>query len=336
MSESRGSIGLRCAWPLCLLLAFAGACRDSGDAASGANTNGQASAGNGGQAAAVGGGGGKSGSAASAGNAAPSLPRGGSSAADGSVSSATPDSAYMCVPKRGDTGGQAPSGGACCAALGTCTATDDSPAETGLPHDTCSSELRCVPKSGAAAAADVDGGPASAVTCRVQLPGAPADAPSFEGRCVPTCFVQSSPIVGRLQQASCAPAQLCEPCFDPLTGVTTGVCERDGDAPKEAPPAGYATCGDELGYCVPSYAAGMATMQLSQLTCAASELCAPKIKAEDPSACFDRCPSSLGAGACVPMFLAANFSSFLDQSNCPVNEICGPCEVFGTRTGVCD
>jgi hypothetical protein len=331
MSDSTGSIGMRCAWPLCWLLAFAGACRDSGDAPAGVTMNMNSQSSNGGRAPAA-----SAGKGGSAGATAPNLPRGGGGGTDNSISAATPDSAYMCVPKRADTGGQARSGGTCCAGLGTCTASSDSAAESGLPHDTCSSELRCVPKSSDATTADLDAGPAGAVTCRVLLPGAPIGAPDYEGRCLPSCFVQSSPIVGRLAQGSCAPAQLCEPCYDPLTAETTGVCERAGDSPKEPAPAAYATCGDELGYCVPSYAAGMATMQLSQLTCAAGELCAPKIKAEDPNACFDRCPSALGAGACVPMFLAANFSAFLDQSNCPASQICAPCEVFGTRTGVCD
>jgi hypothetical protein len=149
--------------------------------------------------------------------------------------------------------------------------------------------------------------------------------------------VRNSPIFSRLKQATCADGETCSPCFNPLTAASTGTCERDGDQPKEPAPDGFAECGSGgLGYCVPTYAAGAQASQLVRLTCKAGELCAPKIKAADPNACFEHCMSTTGAGACVPEFIASGFSGFLMRDSCAQGEICAPCDLFGTRLGVCD
>jgi hypothetical protein len=74
-----------------------------------------------------------------------------------------------------------------------------------------------------------------------------------------------------------------------------------------------------------------------QLTCASGELCAPKIKAADPNACFVHCDGGdYGPGACVPDFLAGAFSALLKQGDCQTSELCAPCELPGVRLGVCD
>ncbi|HKP62347.1 MAG TPA: hypothetical protein VJV78_36690 [Polyangiales bacterium] len=244
------------------------------------------------------------------------------------------DSDYMCKPRKGDVGGAAESGADCCSALGTCAAGGE--ANSGLPHETCKAnpDLRCVPKP---READADAGSGLAGSCRVQFPGSPANAPSYEGRCLPSCFVSASPILGRLSQATCGMGELCSPCYNPLTGRSTGTCERLGDSPLDPPPPGFVECSSGLGYCVPLYAAGNAAGQLSQLTCAAGELCAPKIKVADPNACFEHCDSgSFGPGACVPAFLAGPLSALLSPIGCRTGELCAPCSALGTRTGVCD
>jgi hypothetical protein len=207
-------------------------------------------------------------------------------------------------------------------------------------RDTCSAsaDLRCQPVAHAeSSAADSDAGAGHVKTCRVQLPGTPDGGPDYEGRCAATCFVRNSPIFSRLMQGSCADGQTCSPCYNPLTGESTGTCERDGDAPKEPAPAGFADCGSTgLGYCIPAYAAGAQASQLTRLTCKAGELCAPKIKVADPNACFGHCTSSIGAGACVPEFIAAGLGSLIEKATCNDGELCAPCVLFGTRIGVCD
>jgi hypothetical protein len=266
-------------------------------------------------------------------------PTGGRSGSGGAGGAGGSDNstAYTCQPRRGDVGGPSESGADCCGGMGTCSGAGDN--TSGLPHETCKGapDLRCVPKP---RTADEDAGMSTSfVSCRVQLPGSPAAAPSYEGRCLANCFVQASPISTRLSQATCDQGESCAPCYNPLNGRSTGICELPGDSPLEPPPSPFKECGDGgLGYCVPSYAAGTAAGQLGQLTCAAGELCAPKNKVADPAACFDHCDAGtgFGAGACAPTFLAGTLSSLLVMSSCSTGEVCIPCEALGVRTGVCD
>jgi hypothetical protein len=262
------------------------------------------------------------------------IPTGGTSGSAGASGAAViDDSAYMCKPRPRDVGGAAESGASCCSGLGTCTANSGDGAS--LPHETCKAnpDLRCVPKP---REAEDDAG-ASSASCRVQLPGSPPSAPSYEGRCLPVCFVSASPILSRLSQANCEMGELCAPCYNPLTGRSTGTCERPGDSPLDPPPTAFVECASGLGYCVPMYAAGNSAGQLMQLTCGAGELCAPKIKVADPNACFEHCDAgALGVGACVPAFLAGPLASLLSPVGCRTGELCAPCSALGARTGVCD
>jgi hypothetical protein len=263
------------------------------------------------------------------------IPKGGRSGSGGGGTGGGSNAGYNCKPKAGDIGGPSESGAECCGALGTCTAAEGS--NTGLPHATCKAQpdLRCLPKP----VENEDAGQSLGfASCRVQLPGSPANAPNYEGRCMANCFVSSSPIASRLSQATCETGESCAPCYNPLNGRTTGICELPGDSPLEPPPPAFKECGDgSNGFCVPTYAAGNSAMQLSQLTCQVGEVCAPKNKVSDPGACFEHCDSGagLGPGACAPNFLAGQLASLLSPSTCKTGELCIPCE-FGVRTGVCD
>jgi hypothetical protein len=342
-AAERGVRPLLRTWPRLAgiaLLAITAGCREHAEPSEGTQKA-AASAGSG----AAGKGASPSGSQAGAGGAvraSASAGRGaaGANAATTPPSLPTPDpSAYQCQPAVVDPGKSGGEGSKCCAGRGVCTAGLALSDAAGLPHDSCSAEpdLRCQPLPAADTGADADAGDTTgAVHCRVQFPGAPVGSADYEGRCVTSCFVQSSPIVSRLQQASCLAGEICSPCFNPLTGESTGACERDGDAASEPAPTAFAECGAGFGYCVPMFAAGNASAQLSQLTCDAGELCAPKNKVADPNACFERCVASLGAGACVPAFLSSAFAIFLEQSSCADNEQCAPCVLFNDRTGVCD
>jgi hypothetical protein len=176
-------------------------------------------------------------------------------------------------------------------------------------------------------------------SCRVRLPGSPEAAPSYEGRCMANCFVLGSPIASRLSQATCDEGESCAPCFNPLNGESTGICELSGDKPLEPAPPALAECGEGgTGYCVPAYAAGNSAGQLSQLTCGTGELCAPKNKVADPNACFEHCDAgaAFGPGACAPTFLAGQLTALLSVATCKTGEVCTPCEALNLRTGVCD
>ena len=116
---------------------------------------------------------------------------GGAGSGAGGSTSAIDESAYMCKPRAGDVGGAAESGADCCGGLGTCSA---GLGESGLPHASCKAnpDLRCLPKP---VQADSDAGTGTPASCRVQLPGSPPQAASYEGRCLPNCFVSASPIL---------------------------------------------------------------------------------------------------------------------------------------------
>ncbi|HTU58598.1 MAG TPA: hypothetical protein VMF89_09190 [Polyangiales bacterium] len=281
---------------------------------------------------------GKGGSGGSGGRATAAAGRGGEIPR---VTPAQNDSAYMCKPKPEDKGGIGEDGARCGAGMGRCASDVSEGIANGFPRDTCAEDLRCLPNMREVAAAADDGTdagmPLAFPACRVMFPGAPAEFPDYEGRCLPTFFAKDNPLAARLQQSTCAAGELCAPCFDPLTGDSAGSCELQGDEPKEAAPTAFADCADGHGYCVPAFAAGMQAGQLAQLTCGEGELCGPKNKVADPNACFARCDAgSFGAGACVPAFLASIGAGILSRGECEEGMVCGPCELLGMRTGVCD
>lgn len=281
----------------------------------------------------------------------PSAGRGGSAGAagasgrGGNLPRANQDAnaaAYMCTARPEDTGGSSRAGTACCSGLGTCANPENGEVSSSMPRDICSTqaELRCAPNEPPAQTSDVDAGAVATSgfrVCRVKFPGAPADFPDYEGRCLPTCFVQHSEFAARLSGLGCESGQTCSPCYSPLTGESTGTCDLFGDAPSDPAPAGFEDCADGLGYCVPQFAAGMQASQLMRLSCKSGELCGPKNKVADPRACFPRCEAgAFGPGACVPTFLTAGLSAFLTPADCASGAVCAPCSVLNMRTGVCD
>lgn len=267
---------------------------------------------------------------------APSAGQGGNTGVDPN------ESAYACKPPVPLGGGTLTAGAACCGNLGVCTANPSEPGSQDWGYDQCSkaASLRCAPVE--PQASSEDGGVAGPLACRMMWPGAPAGAPTFEGRCVTGCFLLESPIVQRITQSGCPDGQFCAPCYNPIDGQSTGHCEVDGDAPKDPAPPALISCGAGTGLCVPSYAAGEQAMQLMQLSCAAGEVCAPLRKVADPRACFDRCNAGddFGPGACVPNFLIPPQYEFIRNlvsgEGCGAGEICAPCSIAGFNVGVCN
>lgn len=248
------------------------------------------------------------------------------------------ESAYLCKPPAPATGGSLREGEACCGSAGVCTRDPSGPGSQDWGYDLCTKAagLRCAPVE--AAESMEDAGVVDPTECRMMYPDAPAGAPTFEGRCITGCFLTESPIVMRITASTCAAGQYCAPCYNPISGESTGHCERNGDSPKEPAPKTLLECGNGTGLCVPAYAAGQQAMNLPQLTCAAGELCAPLAKVANPQACFPRCDGGdLGPGACVPTFLVPEFiTGLLSPGSCGTSELCAPCAIAGQRIGVCD
>jgi hypothetical protein len=270
--------------------------------------------------------------------------RGGSGGSSGSGGTLATDAGelYQCEPPAAPTGGDSVEGEACCAGMGVCTKNPTGPGSAAYGLSSCrvGEELKCVPAAPAESdgGTDEDGGASVVPTgCRMKLATAAAGGTDFEGRCVPTCFLTGDPSSANLTQSTCTDDFKCVPCFSPITGESTGACNQPGDAPVDAPPAGFAECGDDTGFCVPMGASGGVT--LPQLTCEAGDVCAPKSAVLEPGSCFARCMSQLGPGACIATFIIpAEQHGILMKATCADGELCTPCvnPLNGMRTGACD
>jgi hypothetical protein len=235
---------------------------------------------------------------------------------------------YTCMPAQPtpDPGGSADEGEACCGGLGLCTANVSGAGTDAYGLDDCSAgaNLKCVPNPALASedgGVDEDGGaPSGLASCRMMVG---MGATTYEGRCIPSCFLLGR-ATASLMQSTCDAESKCVPCYSPITGESTGACERNGDAPVEPAPAGFTECGDgNTGYCVPGGASGMA--MLPQLTCPMGDACAPKSRVLDQGSCFTRCTGPLGPGACLPAFIAGSQAAILTMETCLMGELCIPC-----------
>lgn len=287
---------------------------------------------------------------------------------------------YTCEEPEPEPGGTATDGMPCCGGLGVCSMATGADSEAyGLDACMAGAGLKCVPAGvtfgdgGVGdAGADMDAAVAAIpMSCRVARGGGGdggvedggvedgglGDAgpdgggaeETSEGRCIPECFMINDPAAENLDQSTCATAEKCVPCYSPITGESTGACNRNGDAPVEPPPAsGFTECGGDVdagtahgGYCVPGGAASsMGGNSLEQLNCEVDEVCAPKFVIENPSACFPRCNSIGGLlpGACIATFLLGDNVALLPPDTCEPGTLCAPCvsPLSGMRTGACD
>ncbi|MBN1654768.1 MAG: hypothetical protein JXA30_13435 [Deltaproteobacteria bacterium] len=125
--------------------------------------------------------------------------------------------------------------------------------EVRFNRDTCGeSEELCVPKN---IALDPTGYGATQTHCTSWGGG--------EGRCVAACVNDVIEVAATLKQDipdlyedGCDTGSLCVPCYDPLTGLSTGACTEAGDSPTQQPPYRFPGCclQDEIsrGTCIPS------------------------------------------------------------------------------------
>jgi len=219
---------------------------------------------------------------------------------------------------------------ACCGGLGTCVARGlVSDAEKNrLAQDSCGESLLCVPSE------LVLRGPLHPLVCTAEATGA-------EGRCLPACLPEVATRQG-VRQDDCAAGQLCAPCYDPLSGESTGACDLGKDPGPSAPPVVFAECCGDLGRCVPDVLVpGSEQAQLARASCDDGQLCVPTDLAADSTwrapVCSD--PQSDAEGRCLPACLpqVAERADKLSQGNCGEGRLCTPCTdpVTGETTGAC-
>ena len=233
----------------------------------------------------------------------------------------------------GDAPTQPPSTFAhCCGDQGTCVPTSlvSEGDSTRLPIDSCQQgDALCVPNTFLDAAFV----PAS---CRSIGDG--------EGRCIAACMLPADQLSAPIPRSTCGTGELCAPCFNPIDGTATGVCNIRGDSPKEPALRFDTPCCGRSGLCIPEVLSGSQGKSLPADRCASELgqgwLCAPKRVVTDPSRAsnpFAACKIDLGLfrvgrGKCVPncMVEANGFvKRLLQRSSCESGESCVPCSVGG-------
>lgn len=222
----------------------------------------------------------------------------------------------------------------CCGGAGLCVPTATVPAgfQSNLVTDTCTAEepVSCVP---APAATDPTG---------FTLPVCHDSATTAEGRCLPSCLPTVAAQATRLRQSGCPAAELCVPCYDPVSGAATGACSTaPGDEPT-SPAVVFAKCcnesGTSLGLCVPPSLIPATDPTPPQETCPANFVCAPRADVVDPATLPTACSASLtipvgggssggaGSGECVLTCLVPPIAlPFVNQDDCDSNSKCLPC-----------
>jgi hypothetical protein len=222
---------------------------------------------------------------------------------------------------------------ACCGELGRCLPRSaiDFNAQANLARESCisASDALCVPR------AWIDG--QRAPRCR-----APGD---LEGRCLPRCLQQVAEQGDKVQRADCAAEHACVPCFDPLSGQSTGACQLPGDAGPSDPPRVFERCcpagNGTLGTCVPTalLPPGQTAPAPSQPLCPPQYSCVPDALVRTPQVGLSACASGLGTsspGACVPECLLGDAAAVLTRATCGTGQRCVPCSQLGLETPACD
>jgi hypothetical protein len=139
----------------------------------------------------------------------------------------------------------------------------------------------------------------------------------------------------------------CAPCFNPIDGSDTKACSQGCDTgPANKTPVTFPVCGDGEGVCVPPSLVTdpnqlMALQGIDDPSgkCTdTTQVCAPKLKAQNQAANFASCTSTSVVAilftatstgqktACVPKYIVPMAQqSLINQDDCQTNELCAPC-----------
>jgi hypothetical protein len=163
-----------------------------------------------------------------------------------------------------------------------------------------------------------------------------------EGRCLDEMIPQVASQLSELPQATCETYERCVPCYDPISGKTTGACSLSCDpGPKDPAVKAQACCnenGTDQGVCLPTtsvptseqadLSADVCTQTPTATVCVPSEMAAPGFK---PTTCtatsFLTLLSGGYSGVCLSKCLNFGFGSGLAiaQGTCDSDHDCAPC-----------
>ena len=163
-----------------------------------------------------------------------------------------------------------------------------------------------------------------------------------EGRCLSKALPEVAGQAELLPSEGCGGNEACVPCYDPVTGASTGACDLSCDVGPTQPAAPLAACCDGRARCVPT---GLVPAdqqdQLEQDSCEDLQedafLCVPvEILADGP---FPTCSADsfiLGdyTGVCLSDCLDFGIQGLaLARGSCGSGFKCAPCERDGAPTG---
>ena len=225
----------------------------------------------------------------------------------------------------------------CSAAGAHCLPSGLVPADFQGQLDPCDADSTCVPDY-------------FIETMGLFIPPSCTSVAGAEGRCLNRCIPQVSGQADLLPVDICAWHEVCVPCYDPQTGLSTGACELSCDPGPAEPPTTLPTCCGGSGTCVPPQAAGSQAGQLGEDSCPQDNgplLCAPDVFVNDPNWKPPPCETGLLSmffgdaykpGACLPECIPAVDSFLIGQDGCADGFKCAPCLMppFGEPTGACD
>ena len=189
----------------------------------------------------------------------------------------------------------------------------------------CGGNRKCVPDSFIGS-----GGNASGKTCM-------AFGGKAEGRCTSECLPDIASQKATLKRETCDAGELCGPCFNPVTGTSTGACEASSCDMPASPAYKFPECCGGKAICVPK--SSVATAQQGSLNaggCAPTggedSLCAPRENAiagaMNETYVAPKCTDDAGLpGACISTCVSNIEGIFVSTKGCPADTRCVPCEI---------
>jgi hypothetical protein len=170
-----------------------------------------------------------------------------------------------------------------------------------------------------------------------------------EGRCASLCIPVTASLAGFLPQGGCAPTDRCAPCFSPVDGTSTGICNIGCDTGPTTPPVVFPQCCSGRARCVPRAVIpdGPAKKNLAKEKCTGNNdpVCVPTPIIQNPAYRFPACVSQNfldpgSPGVCIPACIvdANPAGKALGRDNCAeLTDKCVPCTnpANGQPSGAC-
>ena len=159
-----------------------------------------------------------------------------------------------------------------------------------------------------------------------------------EGRCLSRVLPAVKAQDALLPQDTCTVNERCAPCYDPISGASTGACNLACDPGPTKPKVTFAQCCSNRAHCVPESAIPSAQQDnLDNDSCSDGNLCVPdQILLNQPIPTCTANSLILGnyTGVCLSDCFSFGIQGLaLSRGSCQSNYKCAPCTQNGQPTG---